>query len=216
MNINIVSHTTLPSESVGRLQEALGVPDMLTFHYGKGVSKWEQYKFFEDQELPALEYTDDIGVAEKWLEQGHTVMARTKIKGQAGSGIVVLKPGCEELLDAKIYTKYISHKREFRVNLFQHKLVNVREKLRKIGTKGDFHIRNLANGYTTAKCTSYPEEIVALAEKASAVSNSDFIGVDIGYNEAKAYAFVIEVNSGPSIEGSSVQDFVEAIKNAVS
>lgn len=213
--MHIISHTTKKSESVSRLLEALKQDDTV-LNYGCGVDKITQYEFFKERGIPSIEFTTDYNKAQEWLSSGHTVMARKKLKGQTGSGIVVVKSGTDTVLpeDAKVFTKYISHKREFRVNLFKHKLVNVREKKKIVGFKGsDFHIRNLTNGYRTAKCSSYPHQIVELAEKASLCSESDFIGVDIGYNELKDFAFVIEVNSGPSIEGSSVQDFVKALKN---
>lgn len=213
--MHILSHTTKPSESVKRLLEALSKEDT-TLNYGCGVDKITQYEFLKEHGIPSIEFTTDRDLAQEWLSSGHTVMVREKIKGQTGSGIIVAKPGTDTPLseDAKVFTKYISHKREFRVNLFKNKLVNVREKKKKLGFKGgDFHIRNLANGYTTAKCADYPSSIVGIAEKASLCSKSSFVGVDVGYNELKDFAFVIEVNSGPSIEGSSVQDFVKAIKN---
>ena len=70
----------------------------------------------------------------------------------------------------------------------------------------------MENGFTTAKCVNYPKKIVELAEKASKCTESNFAGVDIGYNEYTDNVFLIEVNSGPAIEGSSVNDFVAAIK----
>lgn len=213
--MHIISHTSKPSESVKRLLEAFGKEDKV-LNYGCGVDKLTQYKYFKENNIPAVEFTESLEKALEWSLQGHTVMARTKTKGQTGSGIFVCLPQVEAFTftePVKVFTKYISHKREFRVNLFKGGLVNVREKKKKISFKGgDFHIRNLANGYTTAKCYSYPNQIVDIARQASLCSSSDFIGVDIGYNELKDFAFVIEVNSGPSIEGSSVQDFVEVIK----
>lgn len=214
--MHIISQTTKKSESVSRILEALKQDDAV-LNYGCVVDKLTQYKYFKEHGIQAVEFTEDPEVVDEWLVNGHTVMARSRLKGQTGSGLFVLKGVQDPVAFAdpiKVFTKYISHKREYRVNLFKHKLVNVREKKKIVGFKGgSFHIRNLANGYRTAKCSSYPHQIVELAEKASLCSESDFIGVDIGYNELKDFAFVIEVNSGPSIEGSSVQDFVKAIKN---
>ncbi len=210
MSIQIVSFTTKKSESVGRLLAAFQQDDY-TLKYGCGLSKLEQYQYFNEKGLSSIEHTTDVSVAEGWQAQGHTVMCRKTVHGQTGSGIVVCSPN-DILPEAKVYTKYISHKREFRVNLFKGKVVNVREKKRKLGSTGDFHIRNLANGYTTTKCFNYPEALVVLAEAASKASESDFVGADIGFNELKNKAFLIEINSGPAIEGSSVADFVNAIK----
>jgi predicted ATP-grasp superfamily ATP-dependent carboligase len=215
MPVQIVSHTTQPSESVQRLKEALNLqPEPNVLHYGQGVDKLTQYKFFEQNGVNALPYTTDAAMARQWLADGSTVMCRSRIKGQTGSGIQVVNPG-QELPEAKVFTKYLSHKREFRVNMLRGEVVNIREKLRQ-EQGGDFHIRNHANGYTTAHARpmgdATREKIYNLAKAACKVSASDFIGVDIGYNEAKDTPFVIEVNSGPSIEGSSVREYTAAIR----
>jgi len=219
--ITIVSHTSLPSESVGRLLAALSQPAPTTFVYGKGVNKLKQYAFFKEKKLPHPEWTEDNEVANTWLAEGHTVIARKRIKGQTGAGIMVLKPGSTALdsEEFKVFTKYIKKKREFRVNLFKHKVVNIREKV-KVGPSGmDSHVRSSSNGYTTTHCRPMSEplrdRLIALAEAASPVSESDFIGVDVCYNEYKDLLFLLEVNSGPSIEGSSVKDFVKAMQDHV-
>lgn len=217
-SIQIISHTSLPSESVGRLLEALKQPAPTVFHYGNGVNKLKQYEFFREHELPHPEWTLDPKVAKAWVKEGHTVLARKRIKGQTGAGIIVVKDLSEfPTEEIKVFTKYIKKKREFRVNCFQHKVMNIREKKRQAGATGDTYIRNTANGYTTTHCGPMSPALRAriedLASKACAVSPSDFIGVDICYNEFKDLVFVLEVNSGPSIEGSSIQDFVKAMQN---
>lgn len=214
MHISIISHTSKPSESVGRLVAALG-QQTKSLNYGNGKSKLEQYQYFLDNNILHPEWTKDYDTANKWLKEGTTVLARARIKGQTGVGITVVKPGETLSPDAKVFTKYVKKKREFRVNLFAHKFVNLREKLRqKPGT--DNYIRNTANGYTTTYAKSVPaallQRIKDVAENASKVSDSDFIGVDIAYNEFYDKLYVLEVNSGPSIEGSSVNEFINAIK----
>lgn len=217
MTIQIVSHTSKPSESVGRLLKALNQSAPTAFHYGNGVSKLDQYKFFKDKALPHPEWTQDAVLAKKWHAEGHTVLVRNRIKGQTGAGIqVVLPTEAFPTSEAKVYTKYIKKKREFRVNLFKHKFVNMREKLKQASSESkDSHIRSSANGFTTTHCRPMPEalrqRIIALAVAAAPVSESDFIGVDICYNEYKDLVFLLEVNSGPSIEGSSVNDFVKVM-----
>ncbi len=214
--IQIVSHTSVPSESVARLMDALGSKEEPnTLHYGKGVDKITQYTFFKEHDLPHIPWSTDLAVARKWQQEGGTIMCRARIKGQTGTGIVVATP-VDELVAAKVYTLYVSHKREFRVNVLRGKVVNIREKLRMADTTGDFHIRNQENGYTTAHCRPLSNimraNMYALAESASAVSDSDIVGVDIGLNEAKEYPFLIEVNSGPTIEGSTLREMTVAIK----
>ena len=204
----IISYTTKVSESVQRLQEALSarIPH---YRYGCGVDKLQQYQFFKDNNIFHPRWTTDKEEAASW---GTVVMARSSVRGQRGSGLQVVMGG-QQLPDAAIYTEYLPHKREFRVNLFKDRVVSIREKVRQRGVTGDFHIRNQANGYITTHCRpDAPRTLLGdVSLAARKVSGSDFVGVDIGYNEYYNRAFVIEVNSGPSIEGSSVALFVEAI-----
>ena len=81
-------------------------------------------------------------------------------------------------------------------------------------TTRDTRIRNSANGYVFCRdVLDPPEGLRELALKASHVTQSDFKGVDIGYNEKLDQLFVIEVNSAPGIEGSNVTDYVNTILN---
>lgn len=213
--IQIVSHTSSPSESVERLNEKLGTTntDIVVFHYGKGVNKLKQYEFFRDNDIPHAPFSTKIEDAQKWLKQGHAVVCREFIKGQGGHGLHVAG-SLDELVESKVYTKYLKKKREFRVNLFKHKVVNIREK---IGKAGKWNICTQENGFTTtfAKTPISNETYLrSIAEQASYVSPSDFIGVDVGYNQFYDEYFVLEVNSGPSIEGQSVGEFVQVMKEA--
>ena len=143
--MNIISHTSKASESVKRLQQALGHKEE-GLHYGNGISKIEQYQYFTHNKLSAVPWTDDHKVAQKWHKEGKTLMCRTTIMGQEGHGLLVCLPE-DPLPKAKVYTEYLKHKREFRVNLLCNKLVNVREK--KLRPKADypgkpnFFVRNM-------------------------------------------------------------------------
>jgi hypothetical protein len=224
MKIQIISHTTQPSESVKRLEEELNIDkDVLLLNYGKCVSKLKQYEFFKSEVIPHPEWTTDVVRAGAWLSKNECkkIVGRRRIKSQTGTGACVITS-----LDAleyehglnpfKVFTKYIPKKREFRVNIFKDKIVNIREKVRKVGATGLAEIRSQSNGYTTVKLQSpAPPGLEELALRAAKVSLSDFKGVDIGYNQLKNLLFVLEVNSGPSIEGASIKEYAQAINKFV-
>jgi hypothetical protein len=212
MNITIHQYTKTPNESVERLLAELG-QEQTTLHYGKAVDKLEQYQYFLENNIPHPEWTQDHKKVVNWLSLGEKVVARRFTKSNKGVGIDILETLPESLEEYKVFTLYKKKKREFRVNLFQHVVVNVREKLKK--GDGSSFIRNVANGWTTTHLVSdVPEGLEELATRASKVSASDFIGVDVGWNASTNKLFVFEVNSGPSIEGSSVKDFANTIKKA--
>lgn len=187
-------------------------PKRKTFVYGDQKDKIFQYRWFQEQGIPSLHFTTCQEEAASWVADGKTVLARCLTRASEGRGIVVLEQGVPWVV-APVYTQYIPKKREFRAHVFKETVVAVLEKRRKVGAyNGNSKVRNTANGYVF--CSSgvvEPDGIRALAIAASKVTNSDFKGVDIGFNEKKNQLFVIEVNSAPGIEGSNVDKYVEAI-----
>lgn len=222
--------TTLKSTSLKAIAQGLStivgkkvlrtikhVPTRRYFKYGHGVDKISQYKFFEKEEIPALEYTTDSDVADGWLLHNHTVFGRKYLNSSCGKGIVIIT-STENIPELPVYTKYKKKKREFRVHCFADQVVSVTEKKRKKGFEGerDTKIRNLANGYVFCQTVeNEPEGLRELALRAARVSPSHFRGVDIGYNEQKQELFVIEVNSAPGIMGANVDKYLQVIKTCL-
>lgn len=229
----LCTETTIKSGSLKRI--ALGLSNRLKrgrifrttkvskirqqFRYGQSINKLLQYQWFQEQGIPALEFTESDKTANDWLAEGHTVFGRKYLNASCGKGIIVWSPEDLEYLNpgphsCPVYTKYKKKKREFRVHVFKNQVVNVVEKRKRKEFAGerDTKIRNLANGYVFCQAVeNEPEGLRALALQAAQVSPSDFRGVDIGYNEKKNELFVIEVNSAPGIEGTNVDKYLEAM-----
>lgn len=180
--------------------------------YGDQVNKTAQYKWFEEREIPALTFTEKQSEAKEWAEEGLTVICRRLTRASEGKGIVVAETP-EQVVLAPVYTQYKKKKREFRVHVFQDKVVQILEKKRKIGyPEVDSKIRNHKNGWIfCSEGVLAPPGLSELALSASKVSSSDFKGVDIGYNEKKNELFVIEVNSAPGIQGTNINRYVNTI-----
>lgn len=184
--------------------------------YGQGVDKLAQFQWFAAQGIPALEFTTDHQQADAWAKDGFVVFGRKLLNASCGKGIVVnseLDEWAPSEDPCPVYTKYKKKKREFRVHVFKDKVVAVVEKKLRSNWDGprDSKIRNLANGYVFCSCDNEPEGIRELARKAGGAVQSDFKGIDIGYNAKNDELFVIEVNSAPGIEGSNIGKYVQAI-----
>lgn len=221
---------TKGSQSAKRLAQALteklgykvwrstkAFPKKQALCYGAGVDKIAQYKWFEANGVPALEYTTDTMVAQEWWsgEKGKDVIGRRLIQASCGKGIVIYTgaTACPQEDPCPVYTLYKKKKREFRVHVYKDKVVRVVEKKLRKDWDGprEAKIRNLANGYVFCSCEDEPAGIRELAIKAGNVVSSDFKGVDVGYNEKLNELFVIEVNSAPGIEGTNLTAYVDAI-----
>lgn len=185
--------------------------------YGDCKDKLFQYQWFQTNQIPSFPYTVNQTEAKEWISKGHTVFARTLTKASEGKGIYILDSG-SEFKAAPVYTQYRKKKREYRVHVYKDQVVQVLEKRKRKDfneENRDTRIRNTANGYVfCSDGVVEPVGIRELALAASKVTNSDFRGVDIGFNEKLNELFVIEVNSAPGIQGTNVDRYIEAITNA--
>lgn len=183
--------------------------------YGHSVDKLTQYRWFQEQGIPALDFTTDAASAMAWAVEGFTVFGRKYLNSSCGKGIVVFDAATAGAIHGcPVYTKYKKKKREFRVHVFKNQVVSVCEKKRRNNFDGerDTKIRNLANGYVFVQMVqNEPAGLRELALRAAQISPSDFRGVDIGYNEKNDELFVIEVNSAPGIVGTNISKYVEGI-----
>lgn len=165
--------------------------------YGDPRTKDWQYKWMKDRELPGPDYTFDKAQVALWLNEGETVIARSLINGQDGDGITVLE-NTVAIPDAKVYTKYFKTKAEYRVMLFQDKVMQIYEKRRKVGFTSTI-LKTTGNGYVLcASNVKPPKGIKELAQKFIYMNRSDIKGIDIAVDK-KGNMLVLEVNSAPEL-----------------
>jgi glutathione synthase/RimK-type ligase-like ATP-grasp enzyme len=171
---------------------------------------------FQINDIPHPEFTTNKDKAVGWIEQGFEVVCRQLLTAHSGQGIVVAKQQ-SELVDAPLYTKYIRKKKEFRVHVFDSKILDIQEK-RRSSSVDDHHpyIRNHANGYVFCRGDiEEPYDLRGVATSAVSVLGLDFGAVDIVWSEGLDKCFVLEVNTACGLEGSTVNKYVNAIKEVV-
>jgi hypothetical protein len=164
------------------------------------------------------EYTTDKNVALNWLEDGKMVFARTTLTGHSGNGIYVLETpqDWEEFSHnaTKIYVKYIPKKDEYRIHIVNGEIIDVRRKSLKAGypkSKANWKIRSHQNGFIFAKEGFEVQDGVLLeAKKAVFACGLNFGAVDVIWNEFYKVAYVLEINTAPGLEGSTVDNYAKA------
>lgn len=217
--------TDVHSESAARLADKLGelvgykvfrsdkvIPNRQHIRYGDARDKLTQYSFFKKNNIPHADFTTVRREAEEWIRYGHSVLCRILLRGQEGHGIAVADKK-DELVDAPVYVRYLPKTLEYRVNIYRGKLINYREKRKKLGfLGGEARIRSVDNGYVYCiPRTQLPAVVWDAAFKASQITDSDVVGVDVAWNEKNRSGFVLEVNSAPSLEGVTVDEMARAI-----
>lgn len=153
---------------------------------------------------------------EEALEWGRTIVARQKLTGHSGEGIVLCEPD-EELVEAPLYVKYIPKKEEYRVHVFNGKVVDVQRKARRNDVhKNDvnWRVRNHGNGFIFARNEerAKPADLERQAILAVEVCGLDFGAVDLIYNEHLDTVYVLEINTAPGLEGQTLTNYTNLIK----
>lgn len=153
--------------------------------------------------------------AQEWLEDGHTVLARHKVSSFGGKGIeVITAENKNDLPDVPLYVKYKKKRKEFRVTVFNKKVIFVSQKKKKKDSiDADPYIRSHSNGWIFAhKNIEEPTQLRDIAVQAINALGLDFGGVDIIWNETENKCYVLEVNTAPGIEGNTFSAFCTALK----
>lgn len=180
-------------------------------------NKLRAFEAFKDKGLSIPDFTTDRNVALGWIEGGAVVVCRTVLNGHSGRGIV-LADHREALVHAPLYVKYKKKRKEFRVHVFQGRVIDVAEKRKRRATdenaRFDGYVRNLANGWVFCRdAVIRPADLESLAVGACAALGLDFGAVDIIWNERENKSYLLEVNTAPGLEGTTLINYSTAILN---
>ena len=177
------------------------------------LNKVKQFNAFTSHNIACPKYTvnsDEVG------QLGRTVFARTLINSTNGRGIIEFDTQAGRSPAAPLYTEYIPKKAEYRVHVFNGKVIDVQEKRKRRGFSDDRNtrIRNVNNGYVYCRDgLTPPDGIADLAIRAVAAVGYLYGAVDIIYNEKRNQCYVLEVNSRPGLSGTTLEKYCEAILN---
>ena len=139
-------------------------------------------------------------------------MVRSTLTGHSGVGISLCTSN-DDVPQAPLYVKYIPKRKEFRVHVIFGKVVDIQQKRKREGFENaNFQVRNHANGWVY--CRENLEEPTGLREAALRSVEElglDFGAVDIIWNEKHNRCYVLEVNTAPGLEGTSVNIYADNI-----
>lgn len=180
------------------------------------TNKLTAFQKFQDGNVRTVPWTTEQGVAQGWLAEGKTVVARTVLNGSEGRGIVIVKPG-DILPQASLYTQYVKKIAEYRVHVMSGQVLDIQQKVKRSNEDNrDFHVRNTANGFVFKRNgVVIPPDCVAQSLLAVRALGLDFGAVDVIWNAHKQEAYVLEVNTAPGIEGTTVQKYKEGLERLI-
>jgi glutathione synthase/RimK-type ligase-like ATP-grasp enzyme len=162
------------------------------------------------------EFTTDYEEACQWVVDGKVVVCRTKLNGHSGAGIVLAAREEDVVRDCPLYVKYIKKAKEFRVHVAFGDVIDVQAKRQRTEFEGEtnFAIRNHQNGWVYCReGIEEPDDLREQAQRALLTLGLDFGAVDIIYNQHYNKCYVLEVNTAPGLEGTSVEIYTNAFVN---
>lgn len=167
--------------------------------------------------VPIPEYTNDPAVAREWLQDGDSVVSRYLLNSHSGKGIVIDSLDSYDIFlhreRAPLYVKYFKKKHEYRVHVFNGRVIDVQQKRKRRESDVNYQVRNHANGWVYCReDVSPPTEALDIAVKAVAALGLDFGAVDVAWNEHYNKCVVFEVNTAPGLFGHTLDVYVNAIK----
>lgn len=171
--------------------------------------------FHEVDGINTPEWSTSKDNARAMIREGQVVVCRTILTGHSGIGIVIAEKE-DELVHAPLYVQYLKKKNEFRIHVFRGKVIDRQRKARRTDVPDDqvnWKVRNLKGGFIYQRNDiKVPEDADEQSIKAVNALGLDFGAVDILHSSTDGKSYVLEVNTAPGLSGTTLNNYVRAIK----
>ncbi len=176
------------------------------------LNKLEQLTAFKANGISCPRFTTDKNEARAF--KCKLLFARTLLNSTNGKGIIEFNGTDEVYPDAPLYVEYIPKQAEYRLHVFRGKVIDFQQKKKRNNADTTYsHIRNLHNGYVYCRDgVILSDTALQLAVKAVETLGYFYGAVDLIYNKKQDTYFVLEVNSRPGLEGTTLRSYAKAIK----
>lgn len=187
--------------------------------------------------VPCVDMVHESEYAAEWLTAGDAVVARTKVSGSGGEGIFIIEGNTELSWDdnykrlrqfmreqreqtgdrVQFFTKYFKAKDEYRVHVFDNNVIDIQQKRKRSDAEEvNFMVRNHDNGFVFCReNVELPAGCAEIAVNAVNALGLDFGAVDLRYNAKQKRCAVLEVNTAPGLEGTTLEIYVNAVRELI-
>lgn len=169
-------------------------------------------------EVPTPEWTRESIIASTWVADGHIVYGRESVTSSQGRHIKMFGGDFSHVVThCPLYTKEFKSRYEFRVHVFNGKVIDFVQKKRRSGEEDvDRYIRNHNNGWVFCRGgIELPAAVEDVALRSIIALGLDFGAVDIRYNANTDKAVCLEVNTAPGLpeDSTTLQRYTDAIQS---
>lgn len=194
----------------------ISIPKLILNNYDKvsiAVNKLKTFEKLKEKEVPIPRFTESLEEALSW--KTHLIF-RKMLESRSGKGAIFIdieNDSYEEKLPGtKLFVEYIKKYYEYRVHVFNNKIIDIQQKRKRKGAEADYRIRSHSNGWVfTREDIFFPIKVEDAAKAAIKALELDFGAVDVIYNKKRQQAYVLEVNTAPGLVGTTLTKYSEAI-----
>jgi glutathione synthase/RimK-type ligase-like ATP-grasp enzyme len=184
------------------------------------ANKLRYFESLRNTDVRVPEWTTDRNVAVGWVADNRIVVARTVLTGHSGNGIQFMEQeNPDSFVNAPLYTMYVKKKDEYRIHFVGNNLIDIQRKALRSDVNRDdvnWRVRNLANGFVFVRNdVTPPADVIEQANRAARTSGLDFGAIDLIYNEREDQAYVLEINTAPGLQGTTVTNYATALTEYV-
>lgn len=158
-------------------------------------------------------WTTSKSEAEKWIADKGVVVQRTILSGHSGHGIVIAE-NVNQLIKAPLYTLYVPKQSEYRIHIMKGEVIDIQRKIRDPDREpSDWKVRSHDNGFIYVR-TGFvcPPEVIKQSLAAVLASGLDFGATDCIFNSKRNEGYILEINTAPGLEGTTVTNYANAFK----
>lgn len=180
-------------------------------------NKLSAFRAFSQHSVPTLEYTTSQAKAREWLEADGIVYGRSILTGSQGAGIKVITADDYSFPNCPLYTRAMNTGvHEYRVHIAGGKVIDFVRKRRREGGDGNEYVRNIGSGWVFCRNDeALPPTVAAASLMAVASVGLDFGAVDILHKHRESKVAVLEVNTAPGIEGTTLDKYISYFRRSL-
>lgn len=173
--------------------------------------KIKTLQVLKDSGVSVPDFTTSRTVAQRWMNEDKILYGRHSTTAQQGRGIEIIKADSDTFPTCPLYTLGITKAYEYRVHVFGGKVISYSQKKRRSDVETNPYIKNSDNGWVFCReGVELPESVKLESIKAVAALGLHFGAVDVLCKKGQPY--ILEINTAPGIEGTTLQDYARAIK----
>lgn len=179
----------------------------------KASNKVTAFQTMRAAGVSTVDFTFSRTEAAGWVNDGYLVYGRALTQAHSGRGIHILTED-SVVPTLPLYTKGIAKAHEYRVHVAFGSIIDFSKKRRRDGVESNPLIKNLDNGWVFCReGIVLPDVVRDQAVRAVVALGLDFAAVDVLYRERENKAWILEANSAPGLQGTTLERYAQVMRS---